>query len=212
MAQKIRAHSIDIIKVIGYPSPPLHLPLSNTSKRYLRNSAEVVNRSAALHAVVACASGFDGRKGLAWLRENGVDEALTPDEKRLLLTADGHESTLARDLETRIEGLWALCWATTYVEKLDFCQYCGDNLVTIMPDVINKERLYEYRKRAKLRSAEEIMQMEDLAYCLDWGIVESRKNNNPKPGLVRGYVIRERRHALSWLLCDDRWDEVPTDT
>lgn len=209
--KEIRQSSIRVGEVLGFVVPE-HLPLSGTPAARVRSRDEVVHRAGALHAVVAVAFGLGPARALAWLAQNSADGSLTGDERRLLSLPHPVGSGLARSLETRIEALWALCWALGHVEELDFASYCGDDLAEMMPDLEVGEPLDGFAQRSRLRAPDEIAAMEDLAYCLDWAVVDARLRDQPEPGQVRGYVVRQRRHALSWLLCAEDWDDVPTDT
>jgi len=207
----IRQSSVRAAQALGFAVPE-HLPLSRTAAVRVRSQDEVVQRAGALHAVVAVAFGFDPARAVAWLAGNGSGVCLTEDERRLLSLPNASETNLAGQLEVRVEALWALCWALGHVEELDFARYCGDHLAEITPDLEAGESLDGFRQRSRLRPQGEIVAMEDLAYCLDWAIVEARLKGRPEPGQVRGYVIRQRRHALSWLLSGVDWEDTPTDT
>ena len=207
----IRKASRRRAKTLGF-HVPRHLPASDLDRTSFRDQGRAVARAAALTVVVSVAFGFDPARGIAWLEENGVKGELTADELRLLSMPKASKSKLARSLETRIEALWALGWALQHMAELDWSQYCGDELARLMPDLEAGEPVTPFKERSCLRPWEEIVEQEDLAYCLHWGVSEALQRNRQVTGAVRGYVIWERRHALSWLLCADEWDEVPLDT
>jgi len=207
----LRRQSLRRARSLGFRCPG-HLPLSSVGDARLRSLDEVVERAGALHAVIAVAFGFPPERALEWLAENGSSVCVAADERELLSLPRAAGSSLARRLELRIEGLWALCWALGHIEELDFGSYCGDNLADIMPDLKLAQSLNGFRRRSALRPPSEIVAMEDLAYCLDWAVTDARLKGLPEPGHVRGYVIHERRHALSWILWSGGWEETPIDT
>lgn len=146
-----------------------------------------------------------------WLEKYNADQTLTTDE-HFFLTTDPNNKDLVGKLETRVEALWALCWSLKFFSQLDWTQYCGKNLKQLTPNIETDEPLSTFENRASLRKIEEIVQQEDVAYCLDWVIVEAKLKKGPTPGKLRSYAIRERRHALTWILSKEKWDDISLDT
>lgn len=212
---QVRQISIQFVLSLGFPKPPEALPLSEAIG-YEKSISSIIERCACLTAVVACCFGFEGQRALMWLKKNNADQSLTEDEQRFLgFGADSDadlKERLKGKLEIRIEALWSLCWALDLINQLDWEQYCGENLVNLIPDLEAEESLQFFEKKVSLRDVKEIIQQEDIAYCLDWAIVEARAKNLRIPGKLRAYAIRERRHALSWLLSKEKWDDVSLDT
>lgn len=209
--QKIRKKSIKLASTLGYPKPPAHLPYCNPIDRtILRNIDDVVLRMCGLHCVIAMSFGLDRIQGLKWIENNHLQSGLTDEEEKFINKKA--DNALSQKIALRMEALWALCWAINYVKELDFGKYCGDNLASIFPDIEKNEGIEDFAQNAKLRSKEEIMVMEDLAYCLHWGISEEWLSRTETSRYIRDYVIIERRHALSWLLSSARWDDVELDT
>ena len=69
-------------------------------------------------------------------------------------------------------------------------------------------------KKAKLRSKEEILELQDLTLRYNWACVDARINNKTIEALDFG-VVFERHYALNWLLTVDGisdWDAVMTTT
>ena len=208
----IREQSRRLISVLGFPEPPSHLPLSDMG-RLSRPFDQVIHRSVCLAAVVSCCFGVDGHSALLWLEANGSDGELTEQERScLMLGGVAGQSEFARVLEVRIEALWALCWVLCLVPDIGWTSYCGSNLKELLPNVHGGEAIASFRSRARLRNTREILKQEDLAYCLDWLAVEALKGRLTLPGDLRAYVIRQRRHALTWVLSSCSWDDTPLDT
>ncbi|MCG8543941.1 MAG: DUF4272 domain-containing protein [Alphaproteobacteria bacterium] len=112
----------------------------------------------------------------------------------------------------QVEGAHALAWSLNFVASLDFDDYCADDLVKLIPDLKVGESSASFRARAKLRGLDEIVSACDLAYCLDWAVVEASLGNKELPGPIGPYVITQRRRALEWMLAAEDWDEVSLDT
>jgi hypothetical protein len=205
----IREKSRRIAKDIGFPVPPIHLPMSEWRPAH-RSSDEVVRRLCAISACIAVSFEFDNLRAIQWLRDNDLWNHLCHDE---VLYLEGEHKTnrvLENAIQLRIEAMWALCWSVGLTKELDFGDYCGSELKSLVPDIARNEATTQLLRRCKLRDVAEIIAAEDLAYCLHWGVVEAQIRGLSIP--IRGYVIIQRRHALSWILSTDDWDEVPLDT
>jgi hypothetical protein len=108
--------------------------------------------------------------------------------------------------------MWALAWTVGKVDELDFSNACGDDFIDMLPDLRFDERSDALRSGIKLRTVREVEEACDLAYCLHWAIREALRIGARVPGKVQNYVIRQRRHALQWLISEEPWDEVHMDT
>lgn len=211
---RIREGNVRRAKALKYPVNP-NLPSRSPEETSLRSQVEVVHRGVALQMVLALRFGFSRDKSLAWLSENALREWFTPNETVFLdRPIDEVPEEMIYAAEAQIECQWALAWALGLSNKLSFRKYCGDNLVHLFPDFKVNESMDAFLARARpnLRPASEILEMDDLAYCLHWGIAECRMQRKRIPGKVRPYVIVERRRALSWVLGDAPWDDMPMDT
>lgn len=111
-----------------------------------------------------------------------------------------------------VESLWTLCWALRLVANLDFGQTCGDELISLFPDLKTGDDAGRHFKRARLRPLTQIAAAVDLAYCVHWSITQAAMSGEKQSGRVPAYVVVERRHALEWLVGDEAWDEVRLDT
>jgi hypothetical protein len=99
------------------------------------------------------------------------------------------------------------------VDELDFGRRCDDDFIAKLPNLKTGEPAAGFRRRARLREADEIGAELDLAYCLHWAVREaSLAGNAPPPGMVPSYVVVERRRALEWLAGKDDWDATSLDT
>lgn len=72
----------------------------------------------------------------------------------------------------------------------------------------------EFLKRAKLRSAEEILDKTDLIFRYHWATEEARINCHDNTGGINGEVVMEWHYALNWLIniFDESWDNISTNT
>lgn len=203
----IRSKSLRVVRELGYGTNE-QLPLLEYTE-ITRSVTEVVDRLLGMHCVAAAAYGFNRELAVNWLNTNLAWAALTDDERHFLLTGEGS----TQDFKFQIEGMWALYWACGLTrDEFSFGFQCPRNFVTRLPDLKASHDASVVRDAATLRDAVELVQMADIAYCIHWSQRQSALGTTDKHLWIPEYVIRERRHALDWILeCDD-WETVALDT
>lgn len=209
--QQIRIDSLRRVSELGL-TPPEHLPLNEDL--FLKKTAEAAaRRLAVLNAVVAVCFGCPQWIAQKWLSNNDLFSLLTEKERTFIYGAEPTSAAIDR-FELSIEAVWALLWALNRVPFLDPKSYCGDNLKELAPKVGDENRsAKEFASAANFRSEVQIVREADYHYCLDWFARKAELKGESVGLPVRAYVIRKRRHALSWLVSrESDWDEVPTDT
>lgn len=201
----IRRHTRETVRKLGYPDPKT-LPLidSNVS---CRSPQDVVERLLVLNCVAAIAYGFPASRGRGWLQQEHLEGALSSRESAFVM----HGRAEPEEFQLQVEALWALTWVIGLVPDLDFTLSCRGDFVAMLPDLQRNESGELIRGKAALRSERELLSALDLAYCLHWGEREASRNwwprrRPPLPG------IRQRRHALEWVLSSQDWDAVVLDT
>jgi len=107
-----------------------------------------------------------------------------------------------------------LLWALGSPEVLPFPSGICD--VPLIAEKMLSVDQHVFVENAALRSTEELLDALDLHYRLHWAAVEARVNKKKTlEGLDEG-VVRERHHALNWLLHFQNnnvdWDEIDTPT
>ena len=152
-----------------------------------------------LNVVISCAYGLPTLAALDWLRMHGLLDRLTDDERDFLVDASEgiHVEELARKLQ--VESLFALLWALSLVDDLDFDRGCGDEVARVMPDIQAGEPATELRALAALRGREELYAALDLVLVLASAIGDEDLQLGLSPGDVEPYVVWERRRALAWI-------------
>lgn len=186
---------------------PASLPLLE-SRLHLRTQTETVDRLLCLNAVAAATYGFDRTHSLNWIREEGLGLSLTNREQRFLELGDGQPQVF----QAQIEGMWALAWSLNLVPELDFWKDCDSNFAARLPNLKVGQRSAELRRGANLRSLEDTVGACDLAYCLHWAVRQTEIDRKQTPTGLKGYLVRERRRALEWLLSSEAWDSILLDT
>lgn len=209
--EHIRRDSLRKILELGL-KPPEHLPMNDDLVLKVTSEA-ACQRLSILNAVVSLCFGCPQWIIKQWLSNNDLVELLTAKERDFIYGAEPTSATIS-NFELSIEAVWALLWALGQIPALNHNSYCGDNLKELAPRVGDKNHsAKEFVASASLRSEMEIAREADYLYCLDWFARKSELNGQLVGLRVRAYVIRKRRHALSWLLSSNsNWDEVPLDT
>jgi hypothetical protein len=110
------------------------------------------------------------------------------------------------------EALHALLWALGYLPELIYPDHpCDPGHDTGLLAPLSEA---EFRQRARLRPAPEILDAADLTYRYAWAGVDARLKEQPAPAGLESGVVHERLYALNWLTSrfNEDWDEVSTDT
>ena len=187
----VRERSRKLARRLGYGKPPDDLP--DPPVGTLRSTEEILERALVLNVVISCAYGLPTLTALDWLRTHGLLDRLTDDEREFLVdVSEGiHVEELARKLQ--VESLFALLWALSLVDELDFDRGCGDEVTRVMPDIQAGDDADELRAAATLRAAEELYAALDLATVLASAIGDEDLQLGLSPGDVEPYVVWERK-------------------
>lgn len=204
--ESVRQKSIHAARFLGF-TVSQSLPLLD-DVHITKEADEIFNRLLCLHAVAACAYGFDRKKARAWLEKEGVYVELTGMERQFIDEGVGDEI----GFKFHIEGMWALAWAIGLVANLEFDKGCSSEFVMLLPNLKMGEIGNALRSKIKLRGNNELVMACDLAYCLHWVIRQAQLVDDEVPGKLQLYIVEERRRALEWILGDCLWNEVSLDT
>ena len=173
-----------------------------------RSATVITSRLFAMLCVAACAYGFDRKKAISWLEQQGSYELLSTAECRYLKSGVGDRQRFMH----QIEGMWALGWCINVVPEMDFGQPCSQDFISYFPDLKKGESGELFRSKASLRSDESIASQCDLSFCLHWSIVHAELQKKKAYASVKPFVVIERRRAFEWILTGCEWDEVALDT
>lgn len=204
--QVIRDRSIQKAMAMGY-EVNASLPLLDEGIS-IRAKNEIIDRCLTLFATVAGSYGFAKADAMDWLKQEKLDCGLSPSELLFLTDADNQQVYYQK----QVEALNAFAWVLGYVHEMEFDQICANNLITLYPEIKNKDACSEFRTKSNLRSLEELVEKCDLAYCLHWAIKQAELSNRRLPNDIGAYVIIERRRVLEWVLSDHDWQDVSLDT
>lgn len=204
---EVRANSIRISQELGYATNE-HLPLLDYTK-IVRSVDECVDRLLGMYCVAAAAYGFSRQLAADWLRAKVAGYPLTPGERQFLETGKGP----VHDYKFQIEGMWALYWACGHAgSEFSFASQCPQDFVTRFPALKKNQDAGAFRTKTVLRDVTQVVRMADTAYCIHWAHKQAVFGGQANGQAMPEYVIRERRHALDWLLDGEDWDNIALDT
>jgi hypothetical protein len=216
-AETARQRTLGRLPDLGFPAPPEHLPLlADDDEPFVpRRQSEVVERLLVLNVRVNLAFGMPADTARAWLTANQLTHCLSEVEIELVrrtASVDSVEQTL-------VEAMWALAWALNLTPQLDPSAYCGDDLVTLVPDLRTSESVAGWlsRRSPELRESDDLLAELDLLYAMTWGVVDARLNGRDRPGVLEEYVHWERRKALEFARASHEvshasWDAIDLST
>ncbi|TLX15784.1 DUF4272 domain-containing protein [Rhizobium sp. MHM7A] len=174
----------------------------------LRTQTEVVNRSIALFATAGRAV-TNGEIGKALLDRFRAAEFLSPREQSFMSEPEPSPQVLPY-FSWRYECLHVLLWALEIFDNLgDPKEICNvrridETMVELGPDGL--------RRRAKLRSHQEIAAMTEKVYGLHWSVRDAELFSKPIPQGLNPEIVYEWHYVLNWLIGTEDWDDVSTDT
>jgi hypothetical protein len=176
----------------------------------LRPAAEVARRAAVLCVVAARAEGLDPARAVAFLEQGGLWHEATPREQEFLHDPRPGRQDLAL-FAGRYESLRVLLWALGHLDEPGLPDTPSD--VARAARLVLDTPLAELVGKARLRPADEVLDLLDLTYRCHWAVQDARRRNEPPPAGLNPALLPERHHALCWLTChrDQAWDDVAPD-
>jgi hypothetical protein len=189
-----------------------HLPVIETAaEARIHTRAAVVDRAVALMIVALKGEGLSPPSVKRAIDDFSAGELFTPKEKAFI--ADPAPDQQARaQFAWRYECLSVLLWALSYSPALSPPGKIADAAKLV--EALVKPGPKQFRERARLRSAKELLDEADLIYRYDWACVDARVSGKPPPRGVDCEIVVERHHALKWLIGyqGQEWDDISTDT
>jgi hypothetical protein len=205
-----KARNIAIIKKMGLPTLESLPVVEDDAAVKLRTPQEVAKRCIA--TVICAAKGESNDQELVdnVIKDYAAQTYFSPQEKQFIGIAKPEKQQLL-DFCWRYECAHVFLWALGLREDL-----VGPNeICNVSEDVklLKKKGGKDLVANAKLRSAAEILEMNDLYYRLHWAAIQLRIKDE-KSDKVDEEIIRERHRALNWLIhyLNQEWDDVTTDT
>ena len=195
----------------------------------MRTAADVARRCIVLYALIAAGHGESREELVAWLRREGVWEAVSPEESAFLLP-DSPTEQQRINATWRCEALFPLLWALGSIADLPPpMELCDLQLIrSVLPPLLDS--VGEFISSSSLRADTEIHAANEEIYQIHWRVRDFELRNEPTPPgklsrmpapdrepPVESYdpgVVYERHYALNWLIgyWGQDWDDITTDT
>lgn len=208
-----KERNTQLLRGLGVPvNPDLPVVESEAEARF-RDPKEVAKRAIVLYFLVSVAHGAHKETASTWLKDQGLWDVVSPQEKNFLESDhQTEEETVA--LTWRAESLWTLLWAIGKIKKLNLPrELCDTDLLQSLMAWSEQYSSATFINEAKLRCSSEILDETDLIYRIHWAVVDARLRDEEVPGGFDSGVVYERHYAFNWLTCySDNWDDVTTDT
>lgn len=206
-----RERSNDWLRANGIPVND-NLPARSIADETVRRDSDaVIDRLLALAVVAVHASEMDRGLTDSMIYNFDVADVFTPEEMAFLQNEAPTRDERAK-YSWAFENVEVLLWAVGLREELGHPGEVCD--IDAIADTLLSNGSFGLRRRAELRSQEEIMDQADLIYRMHWALRQAQIEGEAPPAGMVWDVVFERHYALNWLIgyMDQPWDEVSTDT
>jgi len=180
----------------------------------IRSPDEVATRALGLFAVVALAFGAERSEITGWLSDHDLWRELAPSEAGFVDTPTPSRQQIVH-ASWLSERLIMILWALGAVDELPSPDEQCDTLVfqEILPPY-SATSVADFLGSARLRSEPELIAMAEDTRALHWEATDAEIKARPAQPRVDIEVIRERHHAINWIIGHDGadWDDVTTGT
>lgn len=191
--------------------------------RNLRPIIEIAQRLNAIKALVLWLmipeENLNSNKILNFIEKNSLKDFMNNEEKEILDKSRDDDNS-RNSIGWKFENAWSLAWFFGYKEPDIMGQMMtGEQMQEILMDYSCPldETVEEWVKGIETLSEEELIQKEDLFYCLHNAVRSAQLGKETVPNgfdpMGNGGVIHERRHSLTWMLSKGiSWQETDLST
>jgi hypothetical protein len=204
----IREFNLHRLQDAGIPAHP-HLPLLDEEPR--RSAEDLARRMVPLYCLAGLANGASGSAMLEWITDGNLGLLFEPTELALLARPELSKEEM-NEVSWCQESLYAAAWALSLTKELTWPNKEAD-LEPLFPQMPPEVETAHFVRSSKLRSDQQLVEVDDLYYCLDASLrhdelwngapVESRY---PMVQIVTG-----RRRTLDWIMQSCAWSDVALD-
>jgi hypothetical protein len=197
--------------------------LPSRQLRPLRPQAEIVRRMVSLHALSLWVAAPTDKWSDAQVRDYFKSGNLLTARERAIMKLPRAQAR-ERHLDSigwRLENLWALAWIAGFDLKPDLRgQFEGAEVRRLVYDWLpgpSKSSQDKFLKGLKLRSNQQVAELEDLFYCAHNAVRSAQLGGKTVPAnydpVEEGGCIHERRHSLNWALSPGvEWEDTDLST
>jgi hypothetical protein len=186
------------------------LPVIETAAEAMKRSKEeVALRTLCLLLVAAKGEGLRQEVVEHVLESYELRPHLTPKELGFVLDESPSQHDRIQ-FTWRHEAAWTLLWALGFVAELDRpVQACDVNFAA---STMTETTTAQFIEDSELRPIADILDQADLIYRYHWAVRNARIKGQQIPAALDPGVTEERHYALNWLVLEQAWDHVTTDT
>lgn len=178
-----------------------------------RTPLACAQRCVILYGIVSASHGEDRGKIISWLKDEKLWDYISEEEIIFLESKTLSEEQIT-NATWRIEALHLLLWALNKVLSAEnLSETCDVELINSVCDFYLTDTK-EFLESSTLRDKSEISDLNELIYDSHWEVGDAQINNKNMPDNLNPSVVQERHYAINWLMgyCDQKWDEITTDT
>jgi hypothetical protein len=78
--------------------------------------------------------------------------------------------------------------------------------------IVTERTTSEFIEDSELRPIADILDQADLIYRYHWPVRDAQLKGQQIPAALNPDVTEERHYTLNWLILEEAWDDVSTDT
>jgi hypothetical protein len=213
---KIPAEAIDrnlrsenILRAEGVPFFAALPVVETAAEAVKRSKEEVALRALCLLFVAAKGEGLKQEIVEGVLESYELRPHLTPKELGFVLDNSPSQNDRVQ-FTWRHEAAWTLLWALGFVAELGrSSQICDVNFAV---SKMTETTTSQFIKDSELRPIADILDQADLIYRYHWAVTNAYLKGRQIPAALNPDVTQERHYALNWLVMEQAWDHVSTDT
>ena len=158
-------------------------------------------------------------KILNFIDSHKLEQFMTDDEL-VIFRASRDDEQLRNSIGWKFENAWPLAWYFGYKEpEIDGAMMSGEQMQELLQNFTCSldDNLKEWTLQQTTQTTENIIQKEDLFYCLHNAARSAQMGRDTVPDefdpMANGGVIHERRHSLTWMLsAGTDWDDTDLST
>ncbi len=191
--------------------------------RKLRPTIEIAQRLNAIKALIFWLmipeENLESERILNFVEKNDLTSFMEEEERNILKISRDDEQARS-SLGWKFENAWSLAWYFGYkAPSITGEMMMGEQMQEILEEFTCPldESIEEWINGKDTLSEEELIEKEDLFYCLHNAVRSTQYGRDTVPNgfdpMGNGGVIHERRHGLTWMLSEGKaWEETDLST
>lgn len=157
------------------------------------------------------------------VKMNNLTDHMTESERQIIqLSRSEANQQHVGSIGWRLENMWALAWIVGFAPEPEATtgQIAGEISRAMVLEFVPKHgtSVDEFLAKAKIRSQQEVIELEDLFYCSHNAVRSAQTGSTTAVPegfhpISEGGAIHERRHSLTWAISAGvAWDDTDLST